>query len=308
MSETTNLAVQRESVPAPSAPSAADWRTMREQAQVVLQSGMAPKALNSAEKILTVALKGRELNVPMMQALSHIHVVEGKPTLSAEMMVALVQRAGHKIRVLETTSEYATVQGVRADDPEHKPKVTFDWEDAKKAGVTNKNTWKAYPDAMLRARAISALCRFAFADVLAGASYVPEEMGAEVNGDGEVVEMSSSGAPAPSEARSPGHTALLEKVETVWVAIPEAERPDYEGVMDYAEKGEVSAGRALERVTRIRDEAKTSEETEGPSWLNEPDDVNADVPQSAGDPKMDEAAEEVEVVEESAEEAGEPQW
>lgn len=302
MSEATNLPevkTQHAGAPVTNGPTTADWRTMREQAQVVLQSGMAPKALNSAEKILTVALKGRELAVPMMQALSHIHVVEGRPTLSAEMMVALVQRAGHKIRVLETNSEYAVVQGVRADDPEHKPKVTFHWEDAKRAGVTNKGPWKSYPDAMLRARAISALCRFAFADVLAGASYVPEELGADVDREGNVVEMQ----PSPESSRGPTaeHLSLLERIEERWLEIPEGERPDYETVMQWARKGQMAAGKALERVTTLRDRAHADESGE----VSYDADVNADIPQDAGDPKMDEAAEEVEVVEESA---GDSEW
>ena len=168
-------------------PSPGEWQAMKQQAEVIARSGLAPKAVSSPDKILVIAMKARELNLPPMQGLSHIHIVEGRPALSAELMVALVQRAGHKLRVLETSSKKCVVEGVRADDPRHPSRVEWTIEDAKTAGVAHKGPWKSYPAAMLRARAISALCRFAFADILMGASYVPEELGAEVNEDGEVL-------------------------------------------------------------------------------------------------------------------------
>lgn len=179
-------------------PSPAEWRAMRDQAAVIVKSGMAPKSVNTPEKVLVIALKGRELALPIMQALSHVHVIEGKPTLSAECMAALVQRAGHRVRVLETTAEKCVVEGVRADDPEAPSRVEWNMEDAKRAGVLGKGPWKQYPAAMLRARAISALCRFAFPDVLMGASYTPEELGAEVEVGpaGEIVYHDASGGPA----------------------------------------------------------------------------------------------------------------
>ena len=168
-------------------PGPGEWEAMKQQASVIARSGLAPRSVSKPEQVLVIALKGRELSIPPMQALSQIHIVEGKPTLSAELMAALVQRAGHKLRVLETSSRKCVVEGVRADDPGHPSRVEWTIEDAKTAGVANKGPWKSYPAAMLRARAISALCRFAFADVLMGASYTPEELGAEVNEEGEVL-------------------------------------------------------------------------------------------------------------------------
>ena len=159
-------------------PKGDEWVAMKQQASMIAKSGMAPENLqDDPVKILTIALKGREIGVPPMQALSHINIVKGKPTISAELMAALAQRAGHKIRVLESTGTKCTVQGVRLDDPDAPQQVTFTLQEAKEAGITNNPTWKKYPAAMLRARAISALCRFAFADVLMGASYTPEELG-----------------------------------------------------------------------------------------------------------------------------------
>ena len=182
-------------------PSPGEWEAMKQQASVIARSGLAPRAVSKPEQVLVIALKGRELSIPPMQALSQIHIVEGKPTLSAELMAALVQRAGHKLRVLETSSRKCVVEGVRADDPGHPSRVEWTIEDARAAGVANKGPWKSYPAAMLRARAISALCRFAFADVLMGASYTPEELGAEVDEDGEVLSVPDRGDEAGADGR-----------------------------------------------------------------------------------------------------------
>lgn len=211
-------------------PSPAEWRSMRDQAQVIAQSGLAPSSVRSPEQILTIALKGRELAVPPMQALSHIHVVEGKPTLSAELMVALVQRAGHKVRVVETTDETATVEAVRRDDPDFTHKVTYTMADAQRAGVAGKRNWKQHPAAMLRARAISALCRMAFADVLMGASYTPEELDADVDvaDDGTIVVEAAQPAPEPA----PELTDLQAKVRDAMADLADDQIATLKGLWD----------------------------------------------------------------------------
>ena len=176
------------SLPAVTAPpSPAEWQAMKQQASVIARSGLAPKAVSTPEKVLVIAMKGRELSIPPMQALSHIHIVEGKPTLSAELMTALVRRAGHKLRVSEWTDEQCVLEGIRADDPEHVQTTSFTAEEAKVAGLLNKSVWKNYRQAMLFSRCVSKHCRSQFADVLMGASYVPEELGAEVDEDGRPI-------------------------------------------------------------------------------------------------------------------------
>lgn len=249
-------------------PSPAEWQAMREQCEVILVSGMAPKALNTPQKVLAVCLKGRELRLPPMQALTHIHIVEGRPTLSAECMVALVQRAGHKIRVLETDDQKCTIEGERGNDPLYRPQVTFSMEDAKQAGVASRGPWKQYPAAMLRARAISALCRFAFADVLMGASYVPEELGAEVNEEGEIIDMPGGATleGADSAGRGPfreDHQTILDEIGDVLGAMPPEARPEKEAeVWEYAKRKLPNARATLQRLNRKLDEALESEEAE----------------------------------------------
>lgn len=176
-----------------------EWAALREQAEVIHASGLAPDTVDSIEKVLVIALKGRELNVPPMQALSHIHVIKGKPTMSAELMGALVRSKGHRIRVVETSNDQCVLEGTRADDPDSPTRLTYSLEDAKTAGLLSADSWKKHPAAMLRARATSALCRLLFGDVLMGASYTPEELGADVDPEtGEIIDLGDTNY-APTE-------------------------------------------------------------------------------------------------------------
>lgn len=235
--------------------SSEEFSVLRQQAEIIAKSGLAPRGVSTPEKILVIALKGRELSMPPMQALSQIYVVDGKPTLSAEGMVALVQRAGHILRIIESTDERATVEGVRRDDPNHPQRLTFTMEEAKRAGVADKGVWRQYPAAMLRARAISALCRFCFADVLAGCSYVPEELGAPVGEDGEVIEAEPADESLPDEDGELIHDELLAEILTTANSIPQDARPDLEKVYAFAEKSIPAARKALARMKKIADEA-----------------------------------------------------
>ncbi len=239
-----------ESLPAntTATPTTEEWTALERQCEVIAKSGLAPKSVSTPEKILTIALKGRELNLPPMQSLSHIHIIEGRPALSAELMVALVQRAGHKLRVLETTSERCVVEGVRTDDPEYIARTEFTLDDAGRAGLLGKPAWKHYPAAMLRARAISSLCRFAFADVISGCSYTPEELGAEVDEEGQVIEADPVVVEGETEADE--HARLLDEVDALLRRLPDDSGLDPQLARSYAE---AKIGNARKAVTRLRE-------------------------------------------------------
>lgn len=230
-------------------PQPAEWRAMQEQAVVIASSGLAPQAVNTKEKVLVIALKGRELALPPMQALSHINVIKGKPTLSAELMRALVQRAGHKFRVVSTSETECTVEGVRSDDPDNPTRVTWDLDRAKKAGLTD-GPWKTYTAAMLLARATSELCRAIFADVLMGCSYTPEELGAEVvvADDGAVTVESDDGDPDVSVADDLEHARVLSELGALLPSLPEDKR---EAMKDYASRSLANAKVGLERTREL---------------------------------------------------------
>ena len=146
-------------------------------AKAMAVSNLLPVAYqNHPENVLVALEQGRALGIAPIQAMNQINVIKGKPALSADLIAALVRRAGHRLRV-EGDDTYAQATVIRADDPDYVPKpVRWDMERAKRAGLLGNPSWQKYPAAMLRARAISEAARAWANDALYGFIYTPEEI------------------------------------------------------------------------------------------------------------------------------------
>lgn len=172
-----------------SLPTAQEFATMKELGNMAIKSGFLPTSIKTPEQAVIIMLKGRELGIPPMQAFSSIAVVNGKPTMSAELMLSKIFQAIPGAVVNYTRNDNVECV-ISAKRPGGKfTTFSFSMEDAKRANLAGKGPWVTYPAAMLRARAISAMARALFPDALSGVVYTPEEMGAIVNDDGEVVEV-----------------------------------------------------------------------------------------------------------------------
>lgn len=155
------------------------------------KSPLLPAAFRgSPGDLLLVMEYGRSLDLPIAQVFTEVHLVNGKPGMSAKLMHALMLRAGHKVRVTSARDgRSATCRIIRTDDPEPFEE-TFTLTDAVQAGLCEiKNgkvwardskgqptPWERYTRVMLRNRAISAAARAHCPDVLAGVSYTPDEL------------------------------------------------------------------------------------------------------------------------------------
>jgi hypothetical protein len=126
------------------------------------------------------------LGIDRINAITSIHVINGKPSASADLIASLVRRAGHKLRVVSDET-HAVAQIVRADDPDFTFEARWDVEKAQKAGLWGKGNWRTYPAAMLKARAITEVARMGASDALYGCIYTPEELGATVDEEGAPV-------------------------------------------------------------------------------------------------------------------------
>jgi hypothetical protein len=149
-------------------------------------ASMLPRAYQNNPANLLLAVEYADtLGIPRITALTSIHVIDGKPTASADLIANLVRRAGHKLRV-EGDDTYAEAVIIRADDPDYVPKpIRWDEAKARKAGKWGaKGPWTNYPGAMLRSRAITEAARMWASDALYGVIYTPEEIGANVAEDG----------------------------------------------------------------------------------------------------------------------------
>jgi hypothetical protein len=101
------------------------------------------------------------------------HIIQGRPTLKAETMMARFQQQGGKVEWKTLTDTEVTA--VFSHPSGGSASITWTFEQAKKAGLTNKDNWKNYPRAMLRARVVSEGIRTVFPGVVLGV-YTPEEV------------------------------------------------------------------------------------------------------------------------------------
>lgn len=169
-------------------PRGADLDQRIRYAQHIAQSGLLPAAYRGRPANVLVAIEtGNMLGIAPMAALHNIFVVDGKPTLSAALMGALVRRAGHKFRVWAEGEDKAIAELVRADDPGFTYRAVWTTQRAKDADLLRKDVWKKYRVNMLKNRAASEVCRDGAQDVFLGPVYVPEELGAAVDDQGNAV-------------------------------------------------------------------------------------------------------------------------
>lgn len=177
----------------PLAPAPEEWerqlepRSMKQVQSLALdmwKSGMF-SAYGTPEAVLSTVLTGRELGLPAMASLRCIYNLEGKHSLSASLMVALVLKSGmaeyfEPVSFSETEATFEThrkgarnpVRLTHTFEMAQKawPKAKADWEKAFQASGWGKN-----PTDMLVARATARLARMVYPDLLAGL-YTPDEL------------------------------------------------------------------------------------------------------------------------------------
>lgn len=102
------------------------------------------------------------------------HVINGRPALKADAMLARFQQAGGKVEWKKYTD--TAVSALMSHPSGGSVEIEWTMEMAQRAGLTRNPTWKSYPRQMLRARVISEGIRTVFPGVAVGV-YTPEEVG-----------------------------------------------------------------------------------------------------------------------------------
>jgi hypothetical protein len=144
-------------------------------AEFLSKSDMIPKNyVGKVGSILAAIQMGSEIGLKPMQALQNIAVINGRPTLWGDAMLALVQSHSSFEYIRESDDgQKATCTVKRKNADEHT--VTFSNDDARKAGLLGKpGPWSQYPARMRQVRARGFAIRDQFADALKGFSCAEE--------------------------------------------------------------------------------------------------------------------------------------
>jgi hypothetical protein len=149
-------------------------------AEMIAKSTMVPKDyIKQPENVLIAVMMGAELGLKPFQAIQNIAVINGRPSVWGDAALGLIQAHPEFEYIEEQDLETITKnsKAVCAVKRKDQPLITntFSMEDAKKAGLANKQgPWTTYPARMLKMRARAFCLRDAFADVLKGVNIAEE--------------------------------------------------------------------------------------------------------------------------------------
>ncbi len=177
------------------------------------------------------------------------HVINNRPTLRADAMLARFQAAGGKVEWGEYTD--TRVVGTFAHPQGGSVRIEWTTKMAQDAGLTRNPTWKSYPRQMLRARCISEGIRTIYPGVTVG-TYTPEEAA-----DMEPVRTQPAPPPLVEEVPPPATVDVDKLVETIQSAATleflEMLRPEMRRVPKGKERDRVVAA-VQRRADEIRAE------------------------------------------------------
>ncbi len=159
------------------------------------------------EQCFVKVMAGKELGIPAFASMTGIHIIKGKPTLSAHLMAALIigsKRYLYKKIKHDATACILEFFSLMNDKWESLGLTEFTIEDAKSAGLLSNENWKKFPKNMMFARAVSNGFREFCPDLaLGGVVYTPEELGADVDQDGDFKKMKNAEPDKKPEPQKP---------------------------------------------------------------------------------------------------------
>lgn len=140
-------------------------------ASAIAKSGLF--GIKTVEQAAALMLIAQAEGMHPAIAARDFHVIQGRPALKADAMLARFQAAGGRVNWTSYTDKCVEAQFSHPQGGS----VTIGWtiEQAKQAGLTGKDVWRQYPRAMLRARVISEGIRTVYPGVAVGV-YTPEEV------------------------------------------------------------------------------------------------------------------------------------
>lgn len=173
-------------------------------AQTVAQSGLAPRGLDTPQKVFVAVETGLEAGLTPMAALRSLYVVQGMPAWYGKAAKALILGSGRCQSWDQGVSgsgedRIAWVESVR-EGLQGKKRTEFSAKDAKRMRLWGKTgPWSDDPERMLMWRAVGRHAADWYQDVLMGLPLVEEAADWPTGGNGRT----ETREPEPSEEPDP---------------------------------------------------------------------------------------------------------
>lgn len=153
-------------------------------ADMMAKSGYFKDVRDAAQAGVKI-MAGQDWGIAPFDAITGIHVIQGKPAIGAGLMAAKVKGSGkYDYRVLQLDGEACRIEFFQGEESLGVSEFTL--ADAKAAGTQNL---QKFARNMLFARAMSNGVKWYVPDVFSSPVYVPEELGAAVDGEGNVIDV-----------------------------------------------------------------------------------------------------------------------
>jgi hypothetical protein len=147
------------------------FQDMQQMAEVAAGSKMF--GFKNTQEAMAIMLLCQAENLHPAVAMRDFHVIQGRPALKADAMLARFQQAGGRVEWKDYTDEKVT--GIFSHPAGGTLEVSWTLAKAKAIGIANKDNWRNYPRAMLRARVASEGIRSVYPGCVVGV-YTPEEV------------------------------------------------------------------------------------------------------------------------------------
>lgn len=171
----TSVVLHTEPTPYRNSLEPVDFQQAWQAASIFNKSGLYPK-FKGPEQMIMIIMRGRELGIGATSSLDVIDMIQGKPTMKAAGMLALVMQ--HKevckfIQCVESSSNKSVWKTHRVGYP-YETTSEFTIDDADRMGLTSKDNWRKQPAIMLKWRACSQIIREVYPDIINGLYSVEE--------------------------------------------------------------------------------------------------------------------------------------
>ena len=148
-------------------------------AETMAVSAFCPKAFQGKPADIVVAVQwASEVGLAPLAAMQNMAVINGKPSLYGDGMMALItghpEYVGHR-EWREGDEAFCMIVRMRFGEKVETTR-SFSMADAKRAGLDGKGPWRSYPKRMLQMRARGFAARDSFPDALSGVIIKEEAM------------------------------------------------------------------------------------------------------------------------------------